>query len=338
MNSSTAASPVYVVAAANAKFNLPLCVMVTSLVINANPDRLLKLYILSRDSGEKEKENVRRSIELNRPGLKNVEIYWPTMDSAWFEKLPSGERFSKDTFSRLFASLCLPPECEKYIYLDADMVVLHDICELYDTTTGPTTLHAARDVWSPWAESPNGVFNYREMGIPPKTLMFNAGLHVVNVKRWKETNAAARTIDYAEKNAAKSFYDQMALNACLNDDWTPVDQRWNQCYDVIYPKMWSDAGFTTEEWARTRDYPYIVHYTGDAKPWEKNRWRPRYSIFFKYLAKTVHHGALPSQWYRLESIIGFRLNYKLWAAARFLVRRVLKMKVFVPPQAVESRS
>jgi lipopolysaccharide biosynthesis glycosyltransferase len=338
MTSSTLQTPVYVVAAANAKFNLPLCVMVASLVIHCDPARVLKIYVLSRDSGEKEKENVRQSIEMNRPGLKNVEVHWPAVDPAWFDKLPSNSRFGPDTFSRLFATYVLPPECEKYIYLDADMVVLSDICELHDTTLGSTTLHAARDVWSPWAESPNGVFNYRELGIPPKTRMFNAGMHVVNVKRWKERNVSARTIEYAVTHGTNAFFDQMALNACLHDDWTPVDQRWNQCYDVIYPQMWKDAGFTPEEWSRARDYPSVVHYTGEAKPWERGRWRPRYSIFFRYLNKTVHRNALPSQWFRLESLIGFRNHYKLWAIGRFLTRRVLKMQVFVPPQATESRS
>ncbi|MCE0523232.1 MAG: glycosyltransferase family 8 protein [Methylacidiphilales bacterium] len=317
--------PVNVVCAANAGFNMPLCVMLTSLVVRFDPDRQLIIHVLSLDSGEKEKKNLRLSLLQNRPDLKNVEIHWPVLEPAWFQNLPANNRFGLDTYSRLFAPNVLPPECGKFIYLDCDVIVLTDVAVLYDQAQAPTLLHAVRDVGSPWVSCPDGISNYAELGIPATTWMFNSGLLVIDAKRWREGDITAKVIDYIRRNAGSSFFDQAALNACAYRNWTELDTRWNQCHDALLFEKWKVAGFTRAQWAASRDDPFIIHYTGLTKPWQGKDWKPRYARFFVYFNRTVYRGTLPEK-LRLENVIGFRNYLYFWLFLRFGYHQVRKLR------------
>jgi lipopolysaccharide biosynthesis glycosyltransferase len=340
LSSRSSLPPVYVVTAANAGFNLPLTVMVTSLVANFNPARELKIYVLSLDSGEKERENVRQSVANVRPGLSRVEMQWPVLDPAWFAGLPESERFSRDAFSRIFAPDILPPECEKFVYLDSDMIVLADVGELNDSAIAPTTLHACLDIFSYRADCRDGVFNWIEMGLPGDAPMFNSGMLVIDVKRWRAKGIRDKVIDYARKNRGRTgLVDQTALNAYFYQDWTMVDPRWNQ-FDIIYPKAWEKCGYSRKTYRRARDKPCIVHFTGQNKPWHLTVQRPRDTYFFRYLAKTVFGETLRPQGFRLESIIGPRLYVRFWIFAVDYVRAVkrwLKGWQKAPPELEAAR-
>ena len=323
MNSTPPKSKVHVVAAANAGFNMPLCVMLTSVVIHFDPDRPLAIYVLSLDSGAKEQENLRLSLEKNRPGLKNIEIHWPKMDPAWFEKFSGNNRFSLDTFSRLFVGYVLPPECEKFIYLDCDMIILADVARLHDETTQGTTLYAVRDLGSPWASSGDGIYNHQELNIPADAPMFNAGVLVVDLKRWREENVATQVIDYAIRHAGKSFNDQTALNVAVYGNWTRLDPRWNQCHEGLLFENSRALGISHDDWLRSCEHPYIMHFSGLTKPWQGRDWKPRYVRFFEYLNRTVFAGTV-SQPACLENIIGFRAYLAWWTFLRFVYRKLKK--------------
>ena len=318
-------SPVYLVCACNAGFNMPLCVMLTSVVVHFDAARLLRIYVLSLDSGAKEQENLRLSLDKNRPGLENIEIHWPKMDPDWFQNLPGNNRFGLDTFSRLFADKVLPAECEKFIYLDCDMIVVTDISPLQDNTTEPTTLFAVRDMGSPWASCPDGIFNHTELGIPSTAKMFNAGLLVLNLKRWRDLNIRDKVLDYARRNAGASFFDQTALNATLYGDWTELDTRWNQCHDALLYEKWKVAGFTKAQWAHSRDEPFIIHYSGLTKPWQGKDWKPRYARFYDYFRRTVYAGTIPERT-RLENVAGFRPYLFYWLFLRSCYHQFRKIR------------
>ena len=316
---------VHIVAAANAGFNMPLCVMLTSVVIHFDPERPLAIYALSLDSGPKEQENLRLSLEKNRPGLKNIEIHWPTMNPAWFENLPKNNRFGLDTFSRLFAPQILPPECEKFIYLDCDMIVVTDISPLHDDTNNGTALYAVLDFGSPWASTPDGVFNHVELGMPANAHMFNAGLLVVDLKKWREQDITTPVLDYARRHAGVSFNDQSALNAVLYGNWTELDPRWNQCHEGLLFEKWKALGLSREEWMRSCEDPFIIHYSGLSKPWQGRDWKPRYKRFFDYLDRTVFSGTI-QQKTRIENQLGFRNYLYWWLFLRFNYRLLKRFR------------
>jgi lipopolysaccharide biosynthesis glycosyltransferase len=321
MMTSNAKAPVYFVCAGNAAFNMPMAVMLTSAVANFDPERQLQIYVLSSDSGEKEREMVRRSIESVRPGLTNVEVNWPKLGMELYEGLPDPGRFALDSYSRLFAPRLLPAECDRFIYLDSDMIVLDDLGKLHDLSTSGTTVHACLDIFSWRADRPHGIFNHVELGIPPDAPLFNSGMMVIDVKRWNERGLTEKVVGYLRDHPENTYSDQTALNAHFYQDWTAVDPGWNQ-FDIIYPMAWEWAGHSRETYLRARDYPSVVHYTGVEKPWQLKRWLPRFGFFFQYLEKSAYRGTLPSQSFRPEMWMGYRPYVRCYMFAVQNLRRL----------------
>ena len=308
--------PVHVVCATNSGYIMPLSVTLASLVDNFDPQRDLVIHIISNDASDQDRENVRASIELNRPNLDHIEVHWYSYDPSLLSSVPLLTYFTLDTYSRLLAPLLLPESCEKIIYLDCDLIILKDISELYDSVTDNALIHAAQDIATPFVSNRLGVFDYRERGIPADTVYFNAGVMVLNFKKWRELNVTQATLDYLAKDGSRIHaQDQGALNALYYNDRVLMDLRWNQGFDIVFFDLWKKAGHSREEWLRLKKDPYIIHYSGVKKPWQKGRRGPRYSYFYRYLEKTVFAGSIPHRPY-LENIIGFPAYYQLWRVAR----------------------
>jgi lipopolysaccharide biosynthesis glycosyltransferase len=313
----TGPEPIHVVFATNAKYVMPLCVTLASLVANFDPERELVIHIITNDLEEKHRDEVRRTVEMNRPGLKHVVIEWHSAKQGL--PLPADRELGAEAYMRILVPNILPESVERAIYLDCDLVVLTDISRLYDATRdAPGLVQAAADISMAFAGDPYGIFDYRERGIPADARCFNSGVMVMNLKLWRERQIAPAILDYAVRNLDRVYYcDQGALNAFLWRDWTPIDPRWNQGANVFFPEMWQRAGLL-EEWRRTRDEPYIFHYSGPKKPWQPGHRGPRYSYFFQYIDRTVFKDDFPRR-PRLEGIIGLRAYYHLWRIARKLL-------------------
>jgi lipopolysaccharide biosynthesis glycosyltransferase len=308
--------PIHVVFATNAKYIVSLCAAVASLIANFDPERELVIHVIGNGLEAKHREEVRRTAEMNRPGLKHITLEWhPAKVSP---QMPVDPNLGVETYLRILVPHILPEEIERAIYLDCDLIVLADLSRLYDATREAKGLvQAAVDISMAFAGDEFGIFDYRERGIPADTRCFNAGVMVMNLKLWRERKVMEPMLEYAARNPDRIFYcDQGALNAFLWRDWTPIDPRWNQGPNVLFPEMWQRAGLI-EEWRRTKDDPYIFHYGGPKKPWQPGRRGPRYSYFFRYVDRTVFKDAFPHR-PRLEGIIGMRAYYLLWTAARGL--------------------
>jgi lipopolysaccharide biosynthesis glycosyltransferase len=316
-------APVHVLSAANRNYILPLTVMLVSVADNFDPDRDLVIHVISNDASDQDREDVRRSILMNRP--EGTEIHWYSYDTTVVCDLPVRGYFSSDVYSNLMASSLLPKSCEKVLYFDCDIVVLEDVSKLYDLASGPSMVHAVQDVGTPYVSSQNGVFDYAERGIPAQAKLFNSGVVVFNLKRWREENLTPKIFDYmAGSGKSTRAHDQAGLNAFLYNDWTPLDPRWNQGFDALFEHFWKAAGYSHQEWVQVRNHPYVIHFSGVKKPWQKGRRGPRYSFFFKYLKKSVFKDSLPGHPF-LESIIGFRAYYRLWYWARRIIAGLKKL-------------
>ena len=315
--------PVHVLCAANRSYILPLTVMLVSVAANFDPQRELVLHIVSNDATEKDKEDVRQSIAMNRPNMEQTSIHWYTYDPTMLEGLPVFSYFSPEVYAGLIGLTLLPEDLDRVVVLDCDMIVLRDISELNDLPIGPKMIYAAQDVATPYVSSRMGIFDWKERGIKADTKLFNSGVVVYDLKRYRREKMTNRILEYMAANAKKvKQQDQAGLNALLVGEWSELDHRWNQGFDCLFYEFWKNAGYTREEWVRVRDNPWIVHFSGEKKPWQKGRRGPRYSYFFKYLKRSVFKDNLPGHPV-MENVVGFRVYYYLWRSAHAL-RRVFR--------------
>lgn len=169
--------------------------------------------------------------------------------------------------SRLLMNQFLPKELDRVLYLDGDTIVRRSLRELWDTPLDDYVLAAAME---PTCDA-SRLDKLSLAGRP----YYNAGVLLVNLKKWRESSAEARLLAYCKDRAGNLFAnDQDAINAVLKDEIKPCSSSYNSYnslafynYKMLNELMPSYNDETSYEEA-IHD-PYIVHYLGEERPWRK---------------------------------------------------------------------
>jgi lipopolysaccharide biosynthesis glycosyltransferase len=198
-------------------------------------------------------------------------------------KLPKNERLTIDAYLRIWVARFYPPEVEKILYLDSDLVVLGNLSEIWNTELGSKLLAA---VPIPGSD------RWRLHGTPEEYGYFNSGVMVLNLRNWRDRGCEATLLDYARKHPDRLIdADQDLLNACFYDSWVPLPYVWN----VISPfyKRSHPLGLPEPEVLRIQRSAKIVHYNGIAKPWLYGCDHPRTADYLHYLSLTEWKDYVP---------------------------------------------
>jgi lipopolysaccharide biosynthesis glycosyltransferase len=150
-------------------------------------------------------------------------------------------------------------DIDRVVYLDCDLVVLNDIATLYDTDLLDFPLAACLDFWltgSPpfappgWGAGAWHKFLREVVGLTDSKAYFNAGVMVIDLKRFRSTSLSHAAEEFLEQTHYETpFVDQDALNHVIDGAFVTLDTRWN----VLAALGHSD--------------PWIIHYAGPYKPW-----------------------------------------------------------------------
>jgi lipopolysaccharide biosynthesis glycosyltransferase len=145
---------------------------------------------------------------------------------------------------------------EKIIFIDSDTVCQTNIKKLYDTNLNGNTLgavvhkllttHKEAFKWYKPTKELESYITYDEWPF------FNAGVMLVDCKKWKSSKFTNRVLDLFEtyRGASYDYNDEVALNLLLGRDHCKfLDVRWN---------------YNNHDEMKDRR-PYIVHYYGDVK-------------------------------------------------------------------------
>ncbi|MEC0271442.1 glycosyltransferase family 8 protein [Paenibacillus anseongense] len=252
-----------IASATNDQYAQHLGVMLTSLLENTKNIDLIKIFVIDGDISTTNK------IKLNNVvGRFTKEITFLTPNNDIFRKLPIDStigHITKETYFRVGLSKLLDKNIKKVLYLDCDLIVKEDISELWNTNIKKHVLAAVDE--SCLFYSHNKERLKKELGIPKDSPYFNAGVMLLNIEKWRETNTSNRLVNYLQTHPNLKYMDQDALNAVLHKEWLPLDYKWN---------------YTTYHWdALPLVQPAIIHFSGRNKPWNSAiRYKDEY---FKYL-------------------------------------------------------
>ena len=205
-----------------------------------------------------------------------------------------GDHVSPATFYRLFIAEILPPEIDQAVYLDADMLALRSIADLFELQV--QALVAAADQCNPcegirlWGER-NGTY-------------FNAGVLVIPVKIWRQQGLLQQFLHIlATERQRIIWHDQDILNITLADNW----QRLPVWYNVDVAVVYALPGPMVEEHAA------LIHFSGKKKPWNAlnpspftNNWDLAYEGLFGQ--RFDRRPFLPPLRLRLKAAIRSRLR------------------------------
>jgi lipopolysaccharide biosynthesis glycosyltransferase len=105
---------------------------------------------------------------------------------------------------------------------------------------------------------------------------FNAGVLLIDLKRWREEQVTERAMDYLRQNPKTLFMDQDALNVACDGRWKRVETRWN----------FQDHEKTNVLDLETSRRPAIIHFVTDQKPWKPGSTSLNGALYDMFRART----------------------------------------------------
>jgi len=297
-------------------------VTIRSILSNASKPELLNIKLLSDNISGENLGRLRESLFDFEPHL-NLEVidvnHYPVQTFN-----PQSNLLSKATYHRIYAGQFLKEYSGRVVYLDSDVIVRQDICELFTLDIGDHTIGAVQN---------EGLYHQKKLGMPVNKVFFNSGVLIIDLKKWRDRDVLPKLEQFISENNSKlRFADQDALNAVLHDDWFAIDPKWNMhLYFFQAPQKCNTDQKKLMEAIRD---PAIVHFTTNEKPWYYMTSHPFKSEYFKYLKKTDWAGYNPPDRTFRNFIMKFK--FKLYEESQNNFEPVINKVRVVMPQTFKN--
>lgn len=248
----------------------PLITMLDSL-IRTNRNVTFDVYVAYAHLTQEDFEQIEKAIEGS--GSRIIAIRVP---DELFQDAPMLKRTSKATYYRLFASMYLPEDLERILYIDPDTLILNDIYEFYNLDFGEN-LFAGCGHLPPLLN----FINTARLGMGYKSVYINAGVLLMNLSLIREIFLPDDVFDFVERRASTLYLaDQDVLNALYGDRILPLDANLYNCDERCFKKLVKRYG---QEGAVdfVENKTCILHYDGKYKPW-KSDYKGSLDRFYPY--------------------------------------------------------
>ena len=224
------------------------------------------------------------------------------------------DHLSRAAYLRLKIPELLPKTLKCTVYLDADLLVISDISELFETDLAGKPLGAAIDLGI-MTSSRQMKEKQESLNIQKSDKYFNSGVLVIDLDKWRENSYASKLLELVKLNSFR-HHDQDALNMFFYNNWHEIPL----CYNVIPPIYEMPLKVVFSKYAKIAAEALktakIIHYAGGHKPWHYNRTEGFNDIYYDYLAMTPFKvGAVKENTFRKlrERLRLYR--GKFWASA-----------------------
>jgi lipopolysaccharide biosynthesis glycosyltransferase len=214
-------------------------------------------------------------------------IYYDLAENTEFLRicgpLRASKRFPPVSYARLVLDRILPAGIERVIYLDSDTLVIAPIERLYEQDMRGMPIAAVSDPFGMHImmgrdmRSKAGIFD-------PADRYFNSGVLLIDMPSYIAMDIPARLEELKQKNILeKLYFDQDMLNLIFHERWTALNWRFN----------------TIDPWrAQQALGPYIVHYTGDNRPWYLFSLTPYHHMYRHTMGNELFYRFMRHRWKR----------------------------------------
>jgi lipopolysaccharide biosynthesis glycosyltransferase len=280
-----------VVCCLDRKYAMCGAVMLKSLELALPIGATANVFVLADSLDRQIAKRISETLDTTR-----LDVSWIDVDATPVANWPVNGHMSRTTYFRLLIEQSLPT-LTRAIYLDADVVVLSDIGQLWSVPMGNAYVLAAAQM-SPGtmtAGEPRGLPAFASVGLSADSPLFNAGVMVMNLENWRRDGISRLAGEFLTNYSDKVlWWDQDALNAVLAGKWSPLDPRWNHMSGLYrYYRSWHDSPFSKDQYDRLTAEPWIVHFNSTSKPWDRGYSLPFSDLFFRLVDETAWRGWRP---------------------------------------------
>ena len=265
---------VIVVFSANNSYVPYLGVCIHSLIKTSNIQYIYEINILHSDLSE---INQKRLLSLQTKHISiNIINIQPYVSNF---KFYVHQYFTQETYYRLFIPQIFP-EYDKVLYLDSDIIITHDVAELFATDLRENLIGATWNISTivqaqtnqhikntPWRDYLKNILQLEN-----PTDYFQAGVCLLNCKQMRLENTLQKLLIRA-MSYNHPLVDQDILNFVCQKRITFLEQIWNfhnnfcesshnmHLLELVPPKQ------KLSYLKAKKTIPYIIHYAGFIKPW-----------------------------------------------------------------------
>jgi lipopolysaccharide biosynthesis glycosyltransferase len=183
-------------------------------------------------------------------------------------------------YFRLLLPAMLPMSVDRFIFIDADTIIVDSIAPLWELSLEG---HALAAVGEHRLSCQDHGYEFGAY--------FNSGIMLADLNKWRQSDLLQRGRRFAIEHPERlRHWDQDVLNHVFEGDWLPLHDRWNACphlfglsrdYEIINYK------FNAIE-KEALSNPAIVHFAGPGpiKPWNAQCKHPFKGKYLEAKAKT----------------------------------------------------
>ena len=275
------ADSVNIVLAADNFYTPYVSTLLGSLTEHASAQRFYDITVFHRNITSQNQQLLISEVAKHR----NVSLRFADMSSrvAEFESLATKWHITVETYFRLFIPEIMSGY-DKVLYLDGDMIIKRDVATLFDENINNYMLAACRDIDMAGVYTSNLVAAENtinktmkrhideEVGLENPYDYFQAGVLLLNLAAFREKYTTKELLAIAARQKWE-YLDQDILNHIAKGKVKYLDGRWNVLYDwefVRIKNVISKAPIALyKEYMASRKNPYIIHYGGSIKPWQR---------------------------------------------------------------------
>ena len=263
-----------------------LSIAIVSL-LKSNEKEFDKINIFILDDGISEKNKIKL-----QNTMKNFECEFIFIKTKKLDKLDINlmvlERnmniSSLTTYSRLFISNLLPNNIDKILYLDCDSLIVGSVKEFWEENIDNYYCAGVLDCINTTIKN--------ELGFSNDDDYINAGVLLINLKKWREDNVEVKFIEFMAKNQHRYYqHDQGVINNVFKDKIKIVDPKYNlqihfQTFDYDLSRKFNcmeTEYYSKEIVEEAQKHPVFLHFCGGDyfRPWY-NPKHPYAELFRKY--------------------------------------------------------
>ena len=268
-----------------------LAVTIESIKANNRARAKYKIYILEEKINENNKKNIfLMQNDYTEIYFININDYIKNIDTSIFTTI---NHFTKAAYFRFFIPDILK-QYDKAIYIDCDLIVNHDLKDLFDIDMNSYCIGAIIDFWlqfSIYNDDNKKQYLTKILGMKRPEKYFNSGVMLLDLKKLRSTNFTQKCIERLEKIKNPRYVDQCIINSIFDGDFFFFVLKWNVQCNVIYDIENFENKIPLQlakQFLASKDNAYIIHYCSGNKPWNKVG-KEHYELWWQYARKTTFY-------------------------------------------------
>lgn len=316
-----------------------LTVALNSLVENADKNTNYDIFIFTKDASEQNQKHVKEFITRGNISVRFINV----IDYFQELKLPTHGHIGIETYFRFIMPPCLK-NFERFLYLDADILIKDDVNKLYSIDMQNKPIAATHDNMLTASINSRGFKEFypyikEKLGLDDIERYFQAGVMLFDVKQFNE-NSCSETLINMVKDFQYYILDQDALNEFYKTNYHCFGGEWN--WQPLQNHM-KELGYMVHMNPRVREKylaianPKIIHYSDANKPWldpsEDNaidwwlyaRGTPFYETLLGRMGEKIHLSGIKERENKYEKYLPYLARYKTNKSKYFKYRIMSKI-------------